>query len=156
MNFQCPGFFFFFSHLYRQELFSMVFSYLLSTSLSTIYGVLKQLNSQKQQNLRTPRRGYALSSFPWQTLDNLICLFTLRYMKEVTFKVSRERTDYPINARTTEFPYVKIKLDYDTMLCPEQISGGLKNKILKQKILNPWKKIQESIFMTMTEKTQTV
>lgn len=52
-------------------------------------------------------------------------------MKEVTFKVSRERTDYPINARTTEFPYVKIKLDYDTMLCPQQISGGLKNKILK-------------------------
>lgn len=48
-------------------------------------------------------------------------------MTEVTFEVSGKRTDYPMNdVKTTEFPYVKIKLDYDTILYTEQIWGELK------------------------------
>lgn len=53
-------------------------------------------------------------------------------MTEVTFEVNGERADYPISAaRITEFPYVKIKLDFNTIIYPEQISGRLKNEILK-------------------------
>ena len=53
-------------------------------------------------------------------------------MTEVAFEVNGERADYPISAaRITEFPYIKIKLDFDTIIYPEQISGGLKNEILK-------------------------
>ena len=51
-------------------------------------------------------------------------------MTEVTFGVNGERTDYPINAaRTTEFPYVKIKLDYDTILLPRTKFRWIKNEI---------------------------
>lgn len=50
-------------------------------------------------------------------------------MDRMMFEVNGERTDYPIDgAGTTEFPYVKIKIDYDTILYIEQISGELKNK----------------------------
>lgn len=53
-------------------------------------------------------------------------------MTEVTFEVNGERAVSPTSAdRITEFPYVKIKLDFNTTIYPEQISGGLENEILK-------------------------
>lgn len=58
----------------------------------------------------------------------MFAYYKLPYVTAVIFEVNGEGIDYPLNgAGTTEFPYVKIKLDYNTICYTESISGELKN-----------------------------
>lgn len=127
MNFHYPEFIFMFIDENYLALFLVIYI--------IIYSLWSSKNSPSHERGRiSENQECALSNLPWQTPSNLICLFKHPYVTEVTFGVNGERTDYPINAsRTTEFPYVKIKLNYDTILYPEQNSGGLKMKFKMEK-----------------------